>query len=60
MPGFAECFCHLWDDSPAPLLFARQYTSAQAIRQAGLDGLQQFAHKLQLRCRECSVKELIP
>jgi hypothetical protein len=20
MPGYAACFCHLWDDSPAPLL----------------------------------------
>jgi transposase len=52
MPGFAELFCHLWDDSPAPVLFARHTTSAQAVRAAGLDGLQQLAERLQLRCRQ--------
>src|SRR5260370_79057 len=43
MPGYAECFCHLWDDSPAPLLFARHTTSADAVRQAAFAGLQQIA-----------------
>ena len=51
MPGYAELFCHLWDDSPAPLYFARHTTSAEAIRQAGLTGLQQLAAQGQLRCR---------
>jgi transposase len=51
MPGYAECFCHLWDDSPAPLLFARHTTSAAAVRQAGLAGLQQIALQAGLRCR---------
>jgi hypothetical protein len=51
MPGYAECFCHLWDDSPAPLLFARHTTSAEAVRQADLAGLQQIAVQAGLRCR---------
>lgn len=40
MPGFAECFCHLWD-SPAALAIARHFTGAAALRQAGLAGVQQ-------------------
>jgi transposase len=51
MPGYAECFCHLWDDSPAPLVFARHTTSAAAVRQAGLAGLHQIADQADLRCR---------
>ncbi|HMC88799.1 MAG TPA: hypothetical protein VKI17_04590 [Gemmataceae bacterium] len=51
MPGYAECFCHLWDDSPAPLLFARHTTSADAVRHAGVAGLQQIAAQAGLRCR---------
>ncbi len=51
MPGYAECFCHLWEDSPAPLVFARRTTSAEAVRQAGLAGLQRIAAEAQLRCR---------
>lgn len=51
MPGYAECFCHFWDDSPAPMIFARHTTSAEAVRQAGLVGLQQIAAQATLRCR---------
>jgi len=51
MPGYAECFCHLWDDSPAPLLFARHTTSAEAVRQAGVAGLRQIAAQERLNCR---------
>jgi transposase len=52
MPGYAECFCHLWEDSPAPLLFARHTTSAQAVRQAGLAGLRPLAARAGLHCRQ--------
>src|SRR5207248_459081 len=52
MPGYAECFCHLWDDSPAPLLFARHTTAAEAVRRAGVAGLQQLADQAGLRCRQ--------
>jgi transposase len=51
MPGYAECFCHFWDDSPAPMIFARHTTSPEAVRQAGLTGLQPIAAQAQLRCR---------
>src|SRR5437667_3753805 len=51
MPGYAECFCHLWDDSPAPMLLARATTSAQAVRQAGVAGLEQIAVQAGLHCR---------
>ena len=51
MPGYAECFCHLWDDSPAPLVLARLTTSAVAVRGAGLEGLERLAREHQLRCR---------
>lgn len=51
MPGYAELFCHLWDDSPAPLVFARHTTSADAVRQTGFAGLQQIAQQAGLRCR---------
>jgi transposase len=51
MPGYAECFCHLWDDSPAPLIFARHTTSPEAVREAGLAGLRQIAAQAQLHCR---------
>jgi hypothetical protein len=39
MPGYAECFCHLFDDSPAPLVLARHTTSAAVVRQRGVAGL---------------------
>jgi len=42
MPGYAECFCHLWE-SPAPMVLARHTTSAQAVREAGVQGLQAIA-----------------
>ena len=51
MPGYAELFCRLWDDSSAPLVFARHTTSADAVRQAGLAGLRQIADQAGLRCR---------
>jgi transposase len=59
MPGYAECFCHLWDDSPAPLLFARHTTSPAAVRQAGLTGLQQLAAQAGLRCRRATFAKIL-
>ena len=59
MPGYAECFCHLWDDSPAPLLFARHTTSADAVRQLGLDGLQRLAEQHQLHCRRDTLHKIL-
>ena len=59
MPGYAECFCHLWDDSPAPLVLARHTTSAPAVRQLGLAGLQQLAARAGLRCREDTFHKIL-
>jgi transposase len=59
MPGYAECFCHLWDDSPAPLVLARHTASPAAVLQAGLAGLQQIADQAGLRCRTETFHKLL-
>jgi transposase len=59
MPGYAECFGHFWEDSPAPMLFARHTTSPEAVRQAGLAGLQQLAAQAQLRCRHETLHKVL-
>jgi transposase len=59
MPGYAECFCHLWDDSPTPLVLARHTTSADAVRSAGLDGLAGLAEQHQLRCRRETLHKIL-
>src|SRR6267378_6149045 len=58
MPGYAECFSHLWE-SPAPLVLARHTTSAAAVRQAGLAGLQQLATQANLRCRQDTFHKIL-
>jgi len=59
MPGYAELFCHFWDDSPAPLVFARHTTSADAVRQQGIAGLQQIANQAGLRCRTETLHKIL-
>jgi transposase len=59
MPGYAECFCHLWLDSPAPLVLARLTTSPDAVRQAGLDGLQRLAQQHHLSCRRDTLHKIL-
>lgn len=58
MPGYAECFCHLWE-SPAPLVLARQTTSAEAVRQAGTAGLQAIATAANLHCRRDTFAKIL-
>jgi transposase len=58
MPGYAECFCHLWE-SPAPLVLARHTTSAEAVRQAGVDGLQAIAQEAHLVCRRDTFRKVL-
>ena len=58
MPGYAECFCHLWE-SPAPLVLARHTTSAEAVRQAGIAGLQAIATAANLRCRRDTLHKIL-
>src|SRR5262249_6497520 len=59
MPGYAECFCHFWDDSPAPLIFARHTTAPEAVPPAGLAGLQRIADQAQLRCRRQTLHKIL-
>jgi transposase len=58
MPGYAECFCHLWE-SPAPLVLARHTTSAEAVRQAGVAGLQRIAEEAHLVCRRDTFTKIL-
>jgi hypothetical protein len=58
MPGYAECFCHLWE-SPAPMVLARQTTSAGAVLDAGLAGLQAIADQAQIVCRRDTLHKLL-
>lgn len=39
LPGYAECFSHLWESEVA-LVLARRFPSPQALLQAGFNGLQ--------------------
>jgi transposase len=58
MPGYAECFSPLWQ-SVAALPLARQTTSAQAVPQAGLQGLQALAAQAHLRCRQPTFHKIL-
>lgn len=51
LPGYAECFGHLWESAVA-LELARHFPSADALRQAGLTGLQHCMDKTHLRYRK--------
>lgn len=50
MPGYAECFCHLFE-SPAPLIIARHTTSPEAVRQAGSAGLKHITDQAGIKCQ---------
>jgi transposase len=58
MPGYAECFSDPFE-TPAPLLLARHTTSAQAVRQAGPEGLHQIIRQAHLVCRQSTVAKLL-
>jgi transposase len=58
MPGYAECFCHLWEGGPAPLVFARHTTSPQEVLHIGLAGLRQIASTAGLRCQEMTFHKI--
>jgi transposase len=51
MPGYAGCFGCIWE-SPVALAVARRTTSAAAVRQLGLAGLQELVDQQGLRCRK--------
>jgi transposase len=58
MPGYAECFAQLWL-TPAALVLARHTTSAQQVRQAGLQGLKQITDQAGLRCRRTTFHNVL-
>src|SRR5262249_29334095 len=58
-PGAAGCSCHRGDAAPAPLVWARHTTSAEAVRQQGLAGLQQIALEAGLRCRADTLHKIL-
>jgi transposase len=58
MPGYAECFCHLWE-TPVALLVARATTSAAAVRACGLAGLRRIASEADVRCREQTLYNIL-
>jgi transposase len=58
MPGYAECFGHLWE-TPTPLVLARHTTSPQAVLQAGVEGLQRIAAVTRLDCRRATLDKVL-
>jgi transposase len=58
MPGYAECFCHLFE-APAPLVFARHTFSADAIVRLGISGLQQIAADAKLVCQRATFSKIL-
>jgi transposase len=54
LPGYAACFAKLWERNLAfPLV--RHFGSAQAMVEAGLDGLARFLHEQGIRCQRRSL-----
>lgn len=58
LPGFAACFHDLWACDYA-LFLARRFPSAQALRQAGLDGLCQSLDDTGLRYQRRSLQPVL-
>jgi transposase len=59
MPGYAECFCHLWEPPLTPLVLARATMSAPAVLQVGFDGLQQIADAAGIHCRRDTLHKVL-
>jgi transposase len=58
MPGYAECFLKFWESKTAVPL-ARHTGSAQALRQAGADGLRRLLKELDLRCHPQTLPKIL-
>jgi transposase len=58
MPGYAECFDHLWT-TPTALLLARHTTSSQAVRDAGFEGLQSLVKEANLVCHRNTLHKIL-
>jgi transposase len=58
MPGYAGCFGCIWE-SPVALVVARRTTSAAAVGQLGLAGLQELVNQQGLRCRKQTLANIM-
>jgi transposase len=58
MPGFAECFEDVFQ-SPGPMVLARHTLSPEAVRQAGVQGLQTIADQANVVCRHGTYHKLL-
>lgn len=58
MPGYAECFCHLFE-MPAPLVFARHTGSADVVLRLGVGGLQNIADDAKLSCQKQTLHKIL-
>ena len=58
MPGYAECFCHLFE-APPPLVFARHTGSADAVKQLGVAGLEKIADDARLFCQRATFRKIV-
>jgi transposase len=58
MPGYAGCFSRIWE-SPVGLLLARHTTSAAAVRQLGVAGLQNVVDKEEVSCRKQTLAKIL-
>lgn len=58
MPGYAECFCHLFE-APPPLVFARHTLSADAVKRLGIAGLQKIADDAQFFCQRQTFHKIL-
>jgi transposase len=54
MPGYAACFDKLWEH-PVGMALVRQFDSAAALTEAGLDGLVAFTRGQGIRCQRRSL-----
>jgi transposase len=58
MPGYAECISHFWESHVA-MPIARHTTSAAAVLEAGLAGLQEIVSKEDIRCRRDTLTRIL-
>lgn len=59
MPGFAECFCHLFEESPAPLVIARHTLSAEAVIRLDIAGLKKIADDAKIHCAQATFAKML-
>jgi transposase len=59
LPGFAACFEQRFWESPVAWTFIRQFPTAQAMHQAGLDGLQRCLSQANIRHQQRTLTKVL-